>query len=97
MAVTCLSNEEIAARIVDVYFKEIARFGFKRSLNLDEVINAYYYTLSKLEDKDKLLKDAMVRVVKEEQLIKTETKEQLFPSATQTKTVTTTTFTKESQ
>lgn len=76
-----MSNEEVAARIVDVYFKEVARLGFKRSLKLDEVINAYYYTLSKLGDKEKLLKEAMQKVVKEERIIKKETKEEILPGA----------------
>lgn len=74
-----LSDEEIAARIVGIYFTEIARLGFKRGLSLDEVINAYYYTLSKLEDKEVLLKDAMAKAMKEEKIIKAETKEELLP------------------
>jgi hypothetical protein len=79
MANKCLSNEEIAARIVDIYFKEIARLGFKRTLNLDEVINAYYYTLSKLGDKEKSMAEARQKVLKEEKIIKTETTEEILP------------------
>lgn len=76
-----LSDEEVAARIVDIYFTEVARLGFKRSLKLDEVINAYYYVLSKLKDKECALKEAMEKVIKEEEELKTETKEELIPSA----------------
>lgn len=43
--------EEIAIRLLDIYFKEIARHGFKRSLSLDEVLKAYQYILSKLDGK----------------------------------------------
>lgn len=75
----CLSNEEVAARIVDIYFKEVARLGFKRSLSLDEVINAYYYVLSKLDDKEILLKHAIEKAENEEKLLKKETVEEILP------------------
>lgn len=44
-----LSEEELAVRLVSLYFEEIARMGFKRQLELDDVINAYYHALSKLK------------------------------------------------
>ena len=74
-----LSDEEIAARIVGIYFKEIARLGLKRSLTLDEVINAYYYTLSRLGHKEKAMKEAMKKVVIEEKELRTKTKKELLP------------------
>lgn len=43
--------EQVAIRLVDMYFKEVARMGFKRTLDLDSVVNAYYYTLERLERK----------------------------------------------
>jgi len=77
-----MSNEEVAAKLVQVYFKEIARLGYKRSLTLDETINAYYYTLSKLQDKRHSMASVRKEVVEDEQDMKTETKEQLFPQPT---------------
>jgi hypothetical protein len=75
-----LSDEEIAARIVGIYFKEIARLGFKRGLSLDEVINSYYYTLSRLSRKETEMKKAVKKVVLEEKEISHETKEELLPA-----------------
>ena len=46
-----LSDEEIALNMVEVYFGDVARFGFKRSLSLDEIINAYLYSLMRIERK----------------------------------------------
>ena len=42
-------DEEIAFKIVQTYFKEIARLGFKRQLTLDEIINAYFYALARVK------------------------------------------------
>ena len=41
-------NEEIAFRILQTYFIEVARLGFKRRLSLDEIIDAYFYSLSRV-------------------------------------------------
>lgn len=81
---TSLSNEEVATKIVQIYFKEIARLGYKRSLKLDEVINAYYYTLSKLKSKNQIMEIVMKKVVETEKKLGTETKEELVPSITET-------------
>jgi len=75
-----LSDDQVAARLVAIYFKEIARLGFKRTLTLDEVINAYYYALSKLKGKDAFIKEALSKVIEEERELKTETTEELLPS-----------------
>ncbi len=48
-----ITNEETAYRLVKLYFDEIARLGVKRSLDLDAVMQAYYYTLEKLENNAK--------------------------------------------
>jgi len=49
-------DEEIALRIVKLYFEEIARIGLKRNLTLDSILNAYFYALHKLHNKDKEIK-----------------------------------------
>jgi len=47
-----MNDEEVAFRIVRLYFEEIARLGFKRQLDLDQMINSYFYTLKKVQTKD---------------------------------------------
>ncbi len=74
-----LSNEEIAAKVVQIYFKEIARLGYKRKLTLDETINAYYYVLSRLQNKGFELEKAKKKVLRDEADLKTETRDELFP------------------
>ncbi|MBU0635805.1 hypothetical protein KKE06_02150 [Candidatus Micrarchaeota archaeon] len=44
----CIHNEETAYRLVNLYFIELARVGHKRTLNLDELLNAYFYVLDRL-------------------------------------------------
>ena len=83
--VKVLTDEEVAARIVGIYFKEIARLGYKRKLTLDEVINSYYYTLARLSKKEQISKEMMEKVVEEEKEIKTETKEELVPNPSKEK------------
>jgi hypothetical protein len=46
-----LCSEEIALKMLDVYFTEVARYGLKRKLSLDEVINAYFYALLRVQRK----------------------------------------------
>jgi len=75
-----LSDEEVAYRLVNLYFQEIARLGFKRRLDLDSIINAYLYSLERLKNKEKELEGIKAAVLKEETKITTETKEQLIPS-----------------
>jgi len=41
-------EEEIAFKLMQTYFKEIARFGFKKRLTLDEIINSYLYSLARV-------------------------------------------------
>jgi len=76
--VSKLSDEDVALTIVELYFEEIARFGLKRSLNLDAIINSYYYTLSRIEKKEKELGAVVKAVEFEEQKIVTETKAELI-------------------
>lgn len=78
-----LPNEEVAVRLTRLYFEEIARLGFKRRLDFDSIINAYYYCLQRLHNKDKEL-DIMRRIVeKEESKLQGEPKSQLFPQSDQ--------------
>jgi len=42
-------SEEIAFKLVQTYFIEVARLGFKRQLTLDEIINAYFYALARVK------------------------------------------------
>ena len=84
-----LSNEDVAARIVQIYFKEVARLGYKRTLTLDETINAYYYVLSKLGNKNVLIEEVKQRVIRDERELASETKEEAIPSVTETYSSTT--------
>ena len=46
------SDEEIAFNVIETYFKELARVGFKKQLSLDEVINSYLYALARVKRDD---------------------------------------------
>ncbi|MCX6801333.1 MAG: hypothetical protein NTZ73_04040 [Candidatus Diapherotrites archaeon] len=46
------SEEEIAFKIIQTYFKEVARLGFKKQLTLDEIVNAYLYALARVRRQD---------------------------------------------
>ena len=61
-----MNDDEVAFRIVRLYFEEIARLGFKRQLDLDQIINAYFYALKRLGNKESEIKKAVEKIVKEE-------------------------------
>lgn len=61
-----MNDEEVAFRIVRLYFQEIARLGFKRQLDIDQIINAYFYTLKKLGNKDAAMREAVKKIIEEE-------------------------------
>ncbi len=61
-----MNDEEVAFRVVRLYFEEIARLGFKRTLDLDQIINAYFYSLKRLENKEEAMKIAVKRIIEEE-------------------------------
>jgi len=83
-----MNDEEVAFRIVRLYFEDVARLGFKRQLDLDQMINSYFYTLKKLKGKDAAIKKATEQIIKEEkEIVKKE-----VPGVEQ-KTVSTTTTT----
>jgi hypothetical protein len=81
-----MNDEEVALKVVRLYFQEVARLGFKRQLDLDQMINSYFYALKRLKDKDKTMKTITERIVKEEKMITSD----IEPSL---KEVTTTTIT----
>jgi len=64
-----IPDEEIALRAVNLYFQQVARLGLKRSLDLDEVINAYFYSLARVKRKDFEIKE-IVEAVKKSKLKK---------------------------
>jgi len=80
-----MNDEEAAFRIVRLYFEEIARTGFKRQLDLDQMINAYFYTLKQLKNKDKKMKEISEKIIREEKTIVAKE----IPGTVKTTTVTT--------
>ncbi|MFA5931266.1 MAG: hypothetical protein WC821_03060 [archaeon] len=80
-----MNDEEVAFRIVRLYFEEIARTGFKRQLDLDQMVNAYFYTLKQLKNKDKAMKSISEKIIREEKEITSKE----FPGSVKTTTVTT--------
>ena len=82
-----MKDEEVALKIVRLYFQEVARLGFKRQLDLDQMINSYFYALKKLKDKDKAMKTITERIVREEKTITSD----LEPGLKETTTTTTVT------
>lgn len=71
-----MNDEEVAIKLVHLYFEEIARLGFKRQLDLDQILNAYFYTLKRLGAKDEALKRIVAEIKREEKekTVKTQTK-----------------------
>ncbi len=43
--------EEMAFKIVQLYVQEVSQRGEKRQMGLDTIINAYFYTLTRLQNK----------------------------------------------
>ncbi len=62
-------SEEIAFKMIQTYFIEIARQGFKRQLTLDEIINAYFYALARVKRKSVEM-DEVSKAVKESGMTK---------------------------
>ena len=62
-------SEEIAFKMIQTYFIEIARQGFKRQLTLDEIINAYFYALARVKRKNVEMNE-VDRAVKESGMTK---------------------------
>ena len=72
------SKEEIAYQLVKLYLEEAARLGFKRKLEFDDVINAYFYALGRLLKSDVELKAVSAAIKKAEKELKEEP-EDIFP------------------
>lgn len=86
-----IHKEEIAYRLVNLFYIELARLGQKRSLNLDEVLDSYFYVLDRLgKDNSELIKQ--MEAVKSEQTttVVTEKKTETVAVPVQTTTTTTT-------
>lgn len=75
-----ISDEKLAFRLVELYFDEIAHSGFKRRLDLDSMVNAYFYVLQRLKNKDKELMLMAKLVAEQEKKMTLESKEELFPT-----------------
>lgn len=88
-----MNDEEVAFRIVRLYFEDIARLGFKRSLDLDQMINAYFYALKKLKAKDVALKVIAEKLLREEKARQEAKSAEIKPASTTEKVTTTTTTT----
>ncbi|MFA5763724.1 MAG: hypothetical protein WC915_02840 [archaeon] len=83
-----MNDEDVAFRIVRLYFEEIARLGFKRQLDLDQILNAYFYALKRLDNKDVEMKKIVQKIVKEE--VEKQESNNGAPKEVLTKTTTTT-------
>lgn len=46
-----ISDEELAFKLLTLYFEEVARLGLKRQLQMKDVIVAYYETLEKIRER----------------------------------------------
>ena len=76
----CASDEAMAFKLSKLYFEEIARLGFKRKLEFDTVVNAYFYALQRLKNKDKELKVMAQWVEAAEKKMQAQARDELFPS-----------------
>ena len=81
LPVKVMSDEEMAYKLVQLYFEEVARQGFKRTLDLDSIINAYLYALGRLKNKEKELHEIMHLVSEEEKLLGHESRAEVLPQA----------------
>ena len=79
-----MNDEEVAFKVVRLYFEEIARLGFKRQLDLDQIINAYFYALKKLGNKEAAMAEAMKKIMADEK-----NKSEMVRTTTTTQTLTT--------
>ncbi len=61
-----MDDEEMAFKMVELYLKDVSQRGDKRQMGLDTIINAYFYALGRLKNKDKELGLMEEAVEKEE-------------------------------
>jgi len=72
---TLLSEEEMAYRLVKLYFSELARFGVRRTMNFDELLDAYFFVLGKIYPRAVVTKTVSENPEKTVTTIRTETTE----------------------
>lgn len=70
-----MEKREVALGLTKIYFEELLRSGVRRQMELDDLINAYVYTLSRLEKTDKEMEIMQPAVEKEEKELEKDVKE----------------------
>ena len=78
-----LTDEEIAFRLVELYVRHISQRGEKRQMGLDTIINAYVYTLGRLENKRQEINLMEEAVQKEEKILEHDIEQIKFPEKDQ--------------
>jgi hypothetical protein len=73
------ADEEMAYKIVELYVREISQRGEKRQMGLDTIINAYFYTLSRLKKKKEEMGIMEPVVEKEEEKLEEGIEQVFFP------------------
>ena len=76
---TLSEDEEMSYRLVDLYVREISQRGEKRQMGLDTIINAYFYTLSRLKKKKQEMGIIAPLVEKEEEKMEEGIEKVYFP------------------
>lgn len=73
-----IGPEEVAFRLVELYIKNIASKGEKKQMGLDTIINAYFYTVSRLQRKSGEMQFLNQAVAQEKKAGKREKAEELL-------------------
>jgi hypothetical protein len=76
---TLTADEETAYRLVDLYVREVSQRGEKRQMGLDTIINAYFYTLTRLKKKKEELGIIEPAVEREEEKLEEGIEDLVFP------------------
>jgi hypothetical protein len=71
-----ISDDEMAYMLVELYVKEIAERGEKKQMGLDTIINAYFYTLQRIQRKKKEMGAVAESVTDEEKMLSRESGKQ---------------------
>ncbi|MBI2598315.1 MAG: hypothetical protein HYW50_03905 [Candidatus Diapherotrites archaeon] len=79
-----LSDEEVALRIVEIYFEEVAKRRDK-AVDFDSMINTYFYVCEKMKKKEELLASMKNKVAVEEKKLLTMHKEEIIPAVEELK------------
>ena len=78
---TLTADEEMAYKLVELYVREISQRGEKRQMGLDTIINAYFYTLTRLKKKKEELGIIEPAVEKEEEKLEEGIESMMFPGS----------------